>query len=753
VGLLNVHLEVMTQPGSTGNQTINVGTGFAPKAVRAWAIPATADGSVARASQSVGFGTYRGGSVQQGYATTITRDASVNADASYAANTNALLALIISTGGSSTLDFQMELVSMDDDEVVVNFSNLHSTASFRIFLLILGGDAISDAVVFNDTMPTGSTNHDVALPSGFGRPEFIEACGSGGTAFGGTASTPKWWYGFAKQGESGRGLGYSVLDGNTNVFVAARQRSDRFLNQIIAGDPTSSDEALGQLDTTVGNWPTDGFRIVYDANPAAASKFVGLALRTTAQIATGANDAVTAGSPPVDQDNDCGFAPKLGSLLGWNLAASASLDESSADLVGFGIGSYDGTTAAWCGITDDDGVGTSDANGQQVVGKVIRNYSPAAALQSEADASFSGNNFRLSWGDIDSVARQYQWFAFGDPPLASESATVTLPVEASQGVAAPAALPYEALAALSATISLPFESEVLSTLAPLPVETTQAVSASVTLPVETTKVDSAAAALSFEATKGERPTAVLPVETPQNLRALGTTTVEAPSVIPIDTILVDAPVLADLTLDGGDVILSWDEVSQNVDGYIIYRGTAPGQETMLTSVGVTLSYTDVAVPVGAIYYYRVSAFNSYDESPLSNELSIFLGPNTEWDAPDGLADSYYAVLPWHDAQRKFAETGPTGVVLRADARWHGTRLDTNRGAVAIANAAGPLAPYVGKRIRLTSLAPTGRPRTIYLYLSGSTTKITEDLSLSRRAFLGLGVPALTNTPVKVEVLA
>lgn len=433
---LNVHLEVLTQPGATGNQTITLAAGFNPKAVRAWAVPAASDGSVTRSSLGVGFGTYRGGVVQQAYAAHRSADAALLVDAAYSSGTDALLALILGSSGGSSRDFELDLVSMDATHVVVNWTNLHSTASIRVFLLILGGAEISDAFAFADAFPTGTTTKDVALPSGFGRPEFVELAGAGGTSHTTSATTPKWWYGFAKQGEPGRGFGYSVLDGDTNVLAAARQRSDRLICQIAAG-ASATDEALGRLDATVANWPTDGLRILFDANPAAASVFVGLALRTTAQIVTGENVAVAAGSPPVAQDNYCGFAPKLGALLGWNLAASTALQESAGDLIGFGVGAYDGTTEAWCGFTDDDGLGTSDTNSQQSTAKIVQNYSPAAALQSEADAAFAGFNLRLSWNDIDSVAREYQWFAMGD-----EAAAPPPPDPPATGLARLGRLPF-----------------------------------------------------------------------------------------------------------------------------------------------------------------------------------------------------------------------------------------------------------------------------------------------------------------------
>jgi hypothetical protein len=237
-----------------------------------------------------------------------------------------------------------------------------------------------------------------------------------------SAATPKFFFGFARKGQAGRAVAFSQVDGNTASLVAMRQRSDRCILSILAtGASTGTDEALGQLDTTTANWPANGFRAVFDANPASADACLYLALKGTFQSADGNNTAVIAGSPPVTQDNAAGFAPKLGLVFGWNLAASSSLALTDADLGAFGIGAYDGTDQAWAGMTEDDAALTMDSNQQQETDHILANYNQAASLQSSATGVFSGNNFRLSWDDIDSVARQYQWLALGDAAAASKA--------------------------------------------------------------------------------------------------------------------------------------------------------------------------------------------------------------------------------------------------------------------------------------------------------------------------------------------
>jgi len=58
-----------------------------------------------------------------------------------------------------------------------------------------------------------------------------------------------------------------------------------------------------------------------------------------------------------------------------------------------------------------------------------------------------------------------------------------------------------------------------------------------------------------------------------------------------------------------------------VTGYRIYRGTASGSETFLTSVGLVTTYTDTTTTSGTTYYFRATALNAMGEGAMSNELS------------------------------------------------------------------------------------------------------------------------------------
>jgi len=63
--------------------------------------------------------------------------------------------------------------------------------------------------------------------------------------------------------------------------------------------------------------------------------------------------------------------------------------------------------------------------------------------------------------------------------------------------------------------------------------------------------------------------------------------------------------------DGGSPIIA----------YRIYRGTAPGTETLLAEIGNVLSYQDNGVTNGQTYYYTVKAVNAEGEGTASNEVT------------------------------------------------------------------------------------------------------------------------------------
>jgi fibronectin type 3 domain-containing protein len=86
------------------------------------------------------------------------------------------------------------------------------------------------------------------------------------------------------------------------------------------------------------------------------------------------------------------------------------------------------------------------------------------------------------------------------------------------------------------------------------------------------------------------------------------------------------------------ISLNWSNPSYDggsaVSNYKIYRGNTSNGETLLTTVGSVLNFTDTGLANGQTYYYKVSAVNSVGEGLQSSEISATLA--TVPSAPQGL---------------------------------------------------------------------------------------------------------------------
>jgi hypothetical protein len=78
--------------------------------------------------------------------------------------------------------------------------------------------------------------------------------------------------------------------------------------------------------------------------------------------------------------------------------------------------------------------------------------------------------------------------------------------------------------------------------------------------------------------------------------------------------------------------LTWtaplDSGSTTLTNYKIYRGTNPGQLTLIETLGNVLTYTDTNLEANIAYFYQVSAQNSIGEGPRSSLMSVTTSDTT-----------------------------------------------------------------------------------------------------------------------------
>ncbi|GEM_PF-6704191 len=94
----------------------------------------------------------------------------------------------------------------------------------------------------------------------------------------------------------------------------------------------------------------------------------------------------------------------------------------------------------------------------------------------------------------------------------------------------------------------------------------------------------------------------------------------------------NAPLNLSINRTDLQLFLSWDmpdfDGGLEITNYKIYRSEVSEQETLLTTVGDNLSYTDINLDPNKNYYYKVSAVNSVGESDLSNEVAAISTANS-----------------------------------------------------------------------------------------------------------------------------
>jgi fibronectin type 3 domain-containing protein len=79
------------------------------------------------------------------------------------------------------------------------------------------------------------------------------------------------------------------------------------------------------------------------------------------------------------------------------------------------------------------------------------------------------------------------------------------------------------------------------------------------------------------------------------------------------------------TPGNAQVALAWTPPASNggssITGYRIYRGTTPGAASLVATIGLVTTYTDVALTNGTTYYYQVAASNAAGVGARSTEVS------------------------------------------------------------------------------------------------------------------------------------
>lgn len=523
--------------------------------IKVWAAYNTADGTVADARISVGFGTNDGGSIQQG-GVAVYDKGSGNAASDVAIGHNTTWIIKGFSDATPTTDFRVDLTAFSATGFTLTYTDAPASAII-IHYEAFGGSDVSAARVGSVGMSGGSgTTQDVTVAASWGQPSLLfnlctmeSALTDGAVPSNGVAVS----LGVGASDTVRQSSTMGVTDGSAAANVGAWQKQ-RFA--LLANNATS---AYGEVDlSALASWPTDGFQLSKVVFGAGTRQMIYLAIKGTFSTAIGVRTALTTGST---DDIAAGFAPAGALLWGTNLAAITTITTNDADLGQFVIGGMDGTNEGCASWINDDAKATMATFAQHSTAKALQYYTPVTpTLVSEADASFATTNLRLTWTTLDTVAREFVYVIFGPASSGTPvSATASAVVESTGAATAAATAPVEALAALDATRSAGLEA-------------TAVVAASASAPVEASVGIAATAGQAWEAAAGVGGTAVGSWETTAPASRVATGAWEA-------QVAVSATAASPVEATGGvaaQATGAWEAAGQTTaTGSVAYEALAP----------------------------------------------------------------------------------------------------------------------------------------------------------------------------------
>lgn len=428
---LNVRVATLGGLNTTGTKTIILPANFNPKAVVVVVNHAVTSGtSVAHAAMCIGFGTYRGGTVQQSHVALLSEDGATTADSYCHHGVNSLIWLP-AIPGTGALDLEIDLVSMTQgagSQVDFNVVNA-APAAWACTVIVFGGDDVEDAIAGRITSTAGGAGEqDIdlsALTGGAGwtgQPDLVFAMTAsldGNLDSTAAQANSRMSLGFAKKGEAGRCIQYTQFDAGADSFSSSSIHNDTL---ILGTDPVTGAAAVpgidldASLDTTIADWPANGFALTKATDAFAVHAFVlALKLSTDVVITTG-QGAIPTAAPTVDQDLAAGATPKGFLSLHARLTTANTIDVSSAQAHTLAIGAGDGTNQRVHAWADDDAATTMQTDSHWRTDRALASYGQGnpGTIQSSASGSIVGTDYRLSWADTDGGAYLYEWLILAE---------------------------------------------------------------------------------------------------------------------------------------------------------------------------------------------------------------------------------------------------------------------------------------------------------------------------------------------------
>jgi hypothetical protein len=383
-----------TSPTSTGTQVVSldpaIWNGSAPKVVLFWGIGTTIDQVGPNARIQFGCGI---SSSSMAVAAVHSRDSRSTSDADRRQDNTKCITWLIESG---TIEAASYVTDATGNQFSLNYSTASAVESVYNFLA-LGGDKLTD--VFLDEITTPTSTGSVSYTGVGFQPDCLLAFGLGDTDLPPSTSTDSQLYFGLHDGTDSVTLGSmsenAVLTSNTQ-----RQSTNNFIQ---SGSAINGSSAIDVAD--VSSLDSDGYTLNWTSTDGSSRYAWVLCLKgVSSKLITGdqpATNTTTNRSP--------GFEPKA--ALGLTLMAPSSVNVE--DDARIGIGGSDFTNAAFSGVVDEHGQGTTDTDRIQDSNEFIKHIDHARNVVGSCALSKSGSTVTETWTDTDGTQREHTTLFLG----------------------------------------------------------------------------------------------------------------------------------------------------------------------------------------------------------------------------------------------------------------------------------------------------------------------------------------------------
>lgn len=365
---------------STGNQSV-ASLSFTPKVILFFPTDATADGVQVDAFHCIGIGI---SSTERAALNVSLEDAQGTSDSQRETNTS--LCFFKNNAGSSSAEYEADLVSLNSDGFTFNLTTAPGSAK-RVFWLALGGDDLTNVALTTFTTATSTGNQSVSSLSF--QPDAVlffnlensaasQSQNDGHISFGMAVSSTK------------RAL--ISAGGDQGLATTDTFRHQRTNACIMLNDDDGT--VLGLADFV--SQDTNGFTVNWSAAHTGGRIVHFLALKG-GQYDVGSLTTQT--STGNFSETGVGFQGMAGIFASFcNAASGGKIDHSEMSL-GVAVSS---SARFQIGGTGEDAQGTSDSDGFQDDGLIYQNYDYTQTLEGSIDfVSWGSNGFTLNQVDAD----------------------------------------------------------------------------------------------------------------------------------------------------------------------------------------------------------------------------------------------------------------------------------------------------------------------------------------------------------------